>query len=93
MSITFTWDRTKASSNERKHGVSFGEAASAFGDPLSLTIRDPHHSLGEPRFVLMGESELGRLLVVVHTERAEVIRIISARLATRRERRAYEEDL
>jgi len=93
MSLTFTWDRRKASSNEHKHGVSFSEATSAFGDPLSVTIPDPDHSIGERRFVLMGRSELGRLLAVVHTERAEMIRIISARLSTRRERRAYEEDV
>jgi hypothetical protein len=59
MSLTFTWHRRKASSNEREHGVSFSEATSAFGDPLSVTIPDPDPSSGEQRFVLMGRSELG----------------------------------
>jgi uncharacterized protein len=90
--VHFEWDPEKAGANERKHGVSFGEAATAFGDPLSLTIADPDHSDREDRFVLLGESFRGRLLVVVHTEREDRIRLISARLATRRERRAYEED-
>ena len=93
MSLTLTWDRRKASYNEHKHGVSFSGATSAFGDPLSVTISDPNHSIGEQRFVLMGRSELGRLLAVMHTERAEMIRIISARPTTRHERRAYEEDV
>ena len=89
--MEFEWDRTKAESNIEKHDVSFDEAATAFGDPLSLTIPDPDHSDDEERFVLLGESYVGRLLVVVHTERGERIRIISARLATRTERVNYEE--
>jgi uncharacterized DUF497 family protein len=91
MALTFEWDQKKAASNLRKHGVSFKEAATAFGDPLSLTIPDPDHSLEEDRFVLIGESQKERLLVVAHAERSDTIRIISARLATRGERKSYEE--
>lgn len=88
--MEFEWDPDKADSNLRKHGVSFDEAATAFADPLSLTIPDPDHSSEEDRFVLMGETYHGRLVVVVFAERGERFRIISARLATRRERRSYE---
>ena len=77
--------------NRRMHGVSFAEAATVFGDPLSLVIADPLHSDDEDRFIIMGEATTGRLLVVVHTERGEAIRIIGARPATRRERKSYEE--
>jgi len=92
MGIVFEWDDAKAASNERKHGVSFLEAASTFGDPLSMTIADPLHSMGEHRYVLLGRSVAGRLLVVVHVAPdVERIRIISARVATRSERRAYED--
>ena len=90
MGLTFRWDGSKAATNVRKHGVSFEEAATVFGDPLSLTIADTLHSEGEDRFVTMGQSAAGRLLAVVHTERGDAVRIIGARLATRRERRAYE---
>jgi uncharacterized DUF497 family protein len=69
--VEFEWDQAKAESNLEKHSVSFDEAATAFGDPLSLTIPDPDHSDDEERFVLLGESYVGRLLVVVHTERDE----------------------
>jgi uncharacterized DUF497 family protein len=69
--LTFEWDDRKSASNRRKHGVSFDEAATAFGDPLSITIPDPAHSKEEDRFVLIGDSFRGRLLVVVHTERGE----------------------
>lgn len=90
--LAFEWDEEKASANWRKHGVSFEEAASAFGDPFSLTIPDPDHSSAEePRFVLLGRSRGQRTLVVVHCERGEVVRLISARLATNRERTEYEE--
>ena len=85
----FEWDPHKARLNVAKHGVSFGEAASAFSDPLSLTRFDPDHSIDEERFLLLGASDQGRLLVVAHTDRGGRIRIISARLATRRERRSY----
>ncbi len=88
----FTWDPVKAQANERKHGVSFEEAKTAFGDPLSITVVDERHSVTEERLVLFGRSEPGRLLAVMHTERGAAIRIISARMATRRERREYEEE-
>ena len=90
MNISFEWDAEKARENERKHGVSFDEAATAFGDPLSVTISDPDHSADEVRFILMGTTYLGRILVVVHTDRGDNIRVISARRATKTERRAYE---
>ncbi|MGQ0568453.1 MAG: BrnT family toxin [Armatimonadota bacterium] len=75
-----------------KHGVSFEEAATAFVDPLSLTIFDPDHSEEEDRFILLGQTYTGRLVVVVHTDRGDSARIIRARLATRRERKEYEND-
>jgi hypothetical protein len=90
--MRFEWDPEKARRNVAKHGVSFEEAATAFGDPLSLTILDPDHSEEEDRFILLGQTYAGRLVVVVHTDRGENIRVISARLATRRERKAYEND-
>jgi uncharacterized protein len=92
MGLTFEWDPRKATLNLRKHGVSFEEAATAFADPLSLTIKDPDHSVGEERFVLLGHSYRLRLVVVAHTETGERIRIISARLASALERTAYEEE-
>jgi uncharacterized DUF497 family protein len=92
MALRFSWDPKKAASNLTKHAVSFEEAVTAFGDPLSLTIPDPSHSESEDRFVLLGLSANSRLLVVVHAERGDdEIRIISARLASRRERTQYEE--
>ena len=91
MGLTFTWDKKKAASNLRKHGVAFEEAATAFGDMLSLTTFDPDHSIDQDRFILLGASNRGRLLVVAHTEQSDTIRIISARLATRGERNIYEE--
>jgi len=93
MGLRFTWDPKKAAANLRKHEVSFEEAVTAFGDPLSLTVPDPDHSAREARFVLIGHSDTGRLLVVVHTERPDQIRLITARIATRHERQTYEEDL
>lgn len=92
MDLEFEWDPRKAAANVRKHGVAFEEAVTAFADPHSITIPDPDHSVGEGRFVLIGRSAVQRLLVVVHLERGERIRLISARLAARRERRTYEED-
>jgi len=91
MSLQFEWDARKEALNRRKHGVLFDEAATAFGDPRSLTVPDPDHSRDEIRLVLLGVSYRGRLLVVVHTERGDSLRIISARKATKRERRQYEE--
>ena len=91
MALQFEWDRRKASANLQIHKVSFEEAATAFADPLSLTVGDPDHSDQEDRFILLGMSFRNRLLVVVHTERGNVIRIISARKATGRERLQYEQ--
>jgi len=93
MPLTFEWDSRKARSNLAKHGVSFEEAATVFGDPLSLTIPDPEHSLPEKRYITMGRAFNGKLLVVVHTERGDNIRIISARRASRRERKFHEEEI
>ena len=90
--LQFDWDPNKASSNEKKHGVGFAEAATAFGDPLSLTIPDTGHSAEEARLVLVGLTYRGRLVVVAHLELSEHIRIISARLATNAERRFYEQE-
>ena len=92
MSLTFEWDPEKAAQNLSHHGVSFEEASRAFRDPLSRTIHDPDHSEDEDRFLLLGESGPGRLLVVSHTERGRRVRIISARVAGRRERKTYQED-
>jgi uncharacterized DUF497 family protein len=92
MALTFEWDNTKARENLRKHGVAFDEATTIFGDPLADTITDPLHSAQEERYVTIGVSYRGRTLVVIHAECGERTRIISARLATRTERRIYEED-
>lgn len=92
MSLTFEWDPGKADENERKHGVSFPEAATVFGDPLSVTMADPDHSVGEARFLTVGMSHRQRLLVVAHADRDDAIRLISARAATRAERKTYEEE-
>ena len=91
MPLNFQWDENKARTNLAKHGVGFEEAATVFGDPLSLTIPDPAHSQNEDRFVILGTSHNGKSLVVVHTERGESIRFISARRASRQERKKYEE--
>jgi uncharacterized protein len=90
--LIFDWDPVKAAANLRKHGVAFAEAATAFADPLSITIPDPEHSVGEARFILIGVSFSGRLVVVAHAEAEDSIVIISARSATNAERRSYEED-
>ena len=89
--MNFQWDEDKARTNLEKHGVSFEEAVTAFGDPLSLTIPDPAHSQVEDRWIVLGHSHQRKLLVVVHTERGDNIRIISARRASKRERKSYEE--
>jgi len=91
--MTFEWDETKAESNLAKHRVTFGEASTVFGDPLSLTIYDPSHSQEEDRFVTIGMSAHSNMLVVVHTDRGDRVRIISARRATKREVKAYEEGI
>jgi uncharacterized protein len=90
MSIRFTWDAGKADSNRRKHGVSFEEALTVFGDPLARIHADPVHSSQERREIIMGHSTRGRLLLVSFTERQGVVRLISARSATRHEREDYE---
>jgi uncharacterized protein len=89
--VRLEWDAEKAATNLRKHGVSFGEAASVFLDPLSATGDDPDHSFDARRFVTFGMSSSGRLLVIAHAEKDDAIRIISARKATRAERKLYEE--
>jgi uncharacterized DUF497 family protein len=89
--VQFEWEPNKAAANLRKHRVSFHKAASALGDTLSTTFRDQAHSTEETRFVTIGASARGRILVVAHTERDDTIRIISARRATRREREFYEQ--
>ena len=89
--MQFEWDPAKAAENLAKHGVSFEEAATVFRDTLSATGADPDHSVGEERFIIFGISTSGRLLVVAHTEHGDIIRIISARLATSGERKIYEE--
>lgn len=91
MSVTFEWDEEKAESNLEKHGVSFEEAATAFGDTLSVTIPDPAHSEGEIRFLLIGVTTRQRMVVVAHTERGDNIRIINARPAQRKEVLDYEQ--
>lgn len=89
--MEFEWDPDKAASNLAKHGVSFDEAATVFGDPLAVTYFDPDHSAEEDRFLTFGHSSESQLLVVSHTDRDDRTRIISARPATRKERKAYEE--
>lgn len=89
--MRFDWDAAKAAANLRKHKVLFVEAASVFGDPLACTFTDPDHSTGERRWLTFGISRTGRLLVVSHADYDDHIRIISARRATRHERKIYEE--
>ena len=90
--MTFAWDEEKASENLKKHKVDFREAATVFGDPLSTTFPDEDHSVGERRFITIGASVLGHVLIVAHTEIGDTIRIISARSATPHERKFYEEE-
>jgi len=91
--MEFEWDQDKVITNIKKHGVSFYEAATVFGDSLSVTFPDPDHSTQESRFIIIGLSNIGRLLVVAHTYRKKRVRIISARKATRHERKYYEEEI
>jgi hypothetical protein len=88
--LNFEWHTEKAFNNIKRHNVTFEEASTAFRDPLSLTIDDPLHSDDEQRFVLIGKSYKNRILIVIHTERGDNIRIISARKATKKERTYYE---
>ena len=90
--MSFEWDPKKAAANQRKHGVTFEEASSALRDSFSATAHDPDHLEDEDRFVTFGVSSRGRLLAVSHTDRENLIRIISARIATNVERQIYEED-
>ena len=92
VAYSFEWDSKKAASNLKDHGVSFDEAATVFGDILAMNMSDPDHSEGEERFLVLGMSQVSRLPVVSYAERPPRTRIISARLATRRERRKYEND-
>ena len=88
--MKFQWDEKKERANVEKHGVSFQEATTVFGDPLAATISDPDHSHGEPRFITIGHSSSNRLIVVSHTEEGENFRFISAREANAHERKTYE---
>ena len=89
--MEFESDPVKATLNHKKHKVSFEEAASVFGDPMAYTFADPDHSLGEERWLMFGQSRMARVLVVIFTHRRGKYRIIGARLATRHERKTYEE--
>jgi len=89
--MEFEWEQDKANRNLTKHGVAFAEAATVFGDPLAVTFADPDHSGSEDRYLTFGHSAGGRLLIVSHTDRGDRTRIISARRATRQERKLYEQ--
>jgi hypothetical protein len=90
--MSFEWDEDKARVNVEKHGISFEETQTVFDDPLYVDFHDPEHSYEEHRYIILGESRLGRLLLVSYTQRGDVIRLISSREATPAERRDYEED-
>ena len=90
MAYIFEWDSAKALANAGRHGVTFDEASTVFGDPLALLMADPDHSEGEARYLLLGMSTRQRLLVVAFAERPPMTRLISTRRATRPERRRYE---
>ena len=90
--MEFEWDRKKAEINIQKHGIDFHEAATVFGDPLAITFSDPDHSTGEQRYITFGLSRFNRLLVLSHTDRDGKVRIISARVMTRGEKKIYEEN-
>lgn len=89
--MQFEWDNFKAWKNLKKHGVSFEEASTVFGDPLSLTVADPLHSFSEERFITIGSSARGKTIVVIHVQKGDNIRVVSARRATKRERKVYEQ--
>jgi len=91
MGLQFEWDEKKAKINKRKHGITFEEATTAFADELSITIDDPLHSEDEDRLILIGQSKGFKTLIVIHVEKRESIRIISARKATKHEQKFYEE--
>ncbi len=88
--MRFSWDPNKDRLNQRDHGITFQEATTLFGDSLAVTVSDPDHSIGEERFITIGQSSSGQLLVVCHIEQGDTIRIISARRATAHERKDYE---
>jgi uncharacterized protein len=90
MRLRFEWDDAKARENLRKHRIGFEEAVEIFHDPLSITIPDPDHSVHESRYIILGLTGQGRVLVVVYTERGETIRIVSCRRASSLERKRYE---
>jgi uncharacterized DUF497 family protein len=90
--MEFEWDAGKAALNLRKHGVSFKDAATVFGDPLAITFPDPDHSVDENRFITVGLSERGKLLIIAHADGGDALRIISARETARGERKLYEEE-
>jgi uncharacterized DUF497 family protein len=90
-SIEFEWDQEKAQSNRDKHGVSFEEAQTVFDDPLYVDFYDPDHSENENRYIIIGTSSVGNILLVSYTERGDIIRIISARQVTKQELKAYQE--
>lgn len=90
--MEFEWDENKAAINQKKHGVSFEEAKTVFDNPLALIFDDEEHSVDEHREIIIGHSRHNRLLLVSYTERPNAIRIISARIATRREREDYEQN-
>ncbi len=91
MSVKLEWDKNKAASNLLKHGVSFDEAKTAFDDPFYVDFYDPDHSYNEHRYIIIGHSLKNRLLIVAYAERKNKVRLISAREATRREQKVYEE--
>ena len=90
--MEFVWDPEKAVANERKHGVTFQEAGTVFGDPLAITFANPDHSMSEQRYLTFQLSRFNRFLVVSHTDREDRCRIISARLMTRKEVKIYEQE-
>ncbi|MBT4069182.1 MAG: BrnT family toxin [Candidatus Marinimicrobia bacterium] len=89
--MIFEWDQDKAENNIKNHSLSFKEASTVFGDPLAITFDDHDHSIGEYRFLTFGSTNTGKLVVVSYTERGETVRLISARLVTKQERKIYEE--
>ena len=93
MELTFEWDPSKAQTNLKEHSVSFNEATTVFDGELGITVFDPDHSESEDRFILFGRSAANRILLVVHTDRFDVVRIISARELTRIERNKYEKEI
>ena len=92
MSLIFEWNEEKAKENLRKHKISFEEAKTVFNDPFLITVPDPEHSESEQRYLNMGSSSKGQILIVIHAERGANIRIVSCRKATAKERKAYEEE-